>query len=571
MKKIILVALLSLFVICLFACNDSPANEIESGNDETTVFDETTEETTEEEMETINFLEYVDFVVSVPEDREAVILQLTDTQIIDASQCRTEDRISDISKSDWAAYKKDECCYDYLREIIENTNPDLIIITGDLVYGEFDDNGQNFLELIEFFESYGIPWAPVFGNHDNESKMGVDWQCEQLENAEHCLFLQRDLTGNGNYTVGIEQGGKLTRVFLMLDSNGCGAASQESIANNHTKLSPGFGKDQIKWYKEVISDLIKVSPDTKLSMAFHIQISMFGEAFRKYNTDGTDHVYIDYCDDKREGDFGYIGAAMKGAWDGDLTVWKTIMKYNIDSVFVGHEHANSASITYNGVRLQYGMKSSTYDRNNYIDKYGNIASLYSSDQTPWIGGSVFNLSSDGSIVNSYIYYCENAGGNIDWNDILRPDVSVNGLQKDKDITVQSGVSITGVYLEGDTTAYEIIADSQGKVYINTDLLKNKSTFTFTVFIPETSDKKLGGLGEFAIRIKPNEIEPSGADGIVDGYIDYNSTSSNERCLIKYGEWQTFTVDVSALGENCTEFAFVIPAGNTIYLRDLTIE
>jgi hypothetical protein len=262
---------------------------------------------------------------------------------------------------------------------------------------------------------------------------------------------------------------------------------------------------------------------------------------------------------------------MKGAWDGDLTVWKTIMKYNIDSVFVGHEHANSASITYNGVRLQYGMKSSTYDRNNYIDKYGNIASLYSSDQTPWIGGSVFNLSSDGSIVNSYIYYCENAGGNIDWNDILRPDVSVNGLQKDKDITVQSGVSITGVYLEGDTTAYEIIADSQGKVYINTDLLKNKSTFTFTVFIPETSDKKLGGLGEFAIRIKPNEIEPSGADGIVDGYIDYNSTSSNERCLLKYGEWQTFTVDVSALGENCTEFAFVIPAGNTIYLRDLTIE
>ena len=63
----------------------------------------------------------------------------------------------------------------------------------------------------------------------------------------------------------------------MLDSNGCGAASQESIANNHTKLSPGFGKDQIKWYKEVISDLIEVSPDTKLSMAFHIQISMFGD------------------------------------------------------------------------------------------------------------------------------------------------------------------------------------------------------------------------------------------------------------------------------------------------------
>ena len=189
MKKIILVALLSLFVICLFACNDSPANEIESGNDETTVFDETTEETTEEEMETINFSDYVDFVVSVPEDREAVILQLTDPQIIDSSQCRTEDRLSSIGKDIWSPDKKDIRCYDYLREIIENTNPDLIILTGDIVYGEFDDNGENLLEIIEFFESFGIPWAPVFGNHDNESKMGVDWQCEQFENAEHCLFL----------------------------------------------------------------------------------------------------------------------------------------------------------------------------------------------------------------------------------------------------------------------------------------------------------------------------------------------------------------------------------------------
>ena len=141
----------------------------------------------------------------------------------------------------------------------------MIIITGDLVYGEFDDNGTAFLDFVAFMDSFGIPWAPVFGNHDNESAKGVDWQCEQLENAEHCLFKQRTLTGNGNYTVGIVQNNKLLRVFFMMDSNGCGAASDASMANNHTKKSVGFGDDQVEWFVEEAKRIKEASPDTKFS------------------------------------------------------------------------------------------------------------------------------------------------------------------------------------------------------------------------------------------------------------------------------------------------------------------
>ncbi len=96
-----------------------------------------------------------------------------------------------------------------------------------------------------------IFWAPVFGNHDNESAMGADWQCEQLESAEHCLFKQRTLTGNGNYTVGIEQGGVLKRVFFMVDSNGCSGKSAATTANGHSKGSGGFDADQIQWYTDL--------------------------------------------------------------------------------------------------------------------------------------------------------------------------------------------------------------------------------------------------------------------------------------------------------------------------------
>jgi len=352
-------------------------------------------------------MEYVDFIVSVPEGRDPVILHLTDPQIIDPTQQRYSGRLTDTFASYWAKDKKNERCYDYFREIITATKPDLIILTGDIVFGEFDDNGENFLEFVDFMESFNIPWAPVFGNHDNESNMGADWQSEQLENAKNCLFMQRTLTGNGNYTVGIEQGGKLKRVFFMLDSNGCGAASAKSLANGHTKTEAGFGNDQIVWYGKTAQAITAISPDTKLSMAFHMQIAVFKDSLGRYKTnDSYANVYIDDLENKGEGDFGYTGRGVKGDWDSYYNVWKTIKSLGIDSVFVGHEHSNCSSVVYEGVRLQYGMKSSTYDRNNYITANGEIqTAVYYSTNTPWVGGTVFSLDENGEIKSPYIYSC----------------------------------------------------------------------------------------------------------------------------------------------------------------------
>jgi metallophosphoesterase superfamily enzyme len=73
----------------------------------------------------------------------------------------------------------EENCYKAVRQVFEEFKPHLIILTGDFVYGQFDDNGSMFLNQIEFFDSLKTPWAPVFGNHDQESKMGADWQCAQ--------------------------------------------------------------------------------------------------------------------------------------------------------------------------------------------------------------------------------------------------------------------------------------------------------------------------------------------------------------------------------------------------------
>ena len=114
-----------------------------------------------------------DYVIEIEEGRDAIVLQLTDTQIIDAAQARPN-RVHDPVF--WATDQVEERCYDYITEIIGATNPDLIILTGDIVYGEFDDSGTALISFIKFMEGFRIPWAPVFGNHDNESEKGVDWQ-----------------------------------------------------------------------------------------------------------------------------------------------------------------------------------------------------------------------------------------------------------------------------------------------------------------------------------------------------------------------------------------------------------
>ena len=355
-----------------------------------------------------NLSDFVDFTVEVAVGENPVVLQLSDTQLMSINESVNENT-----------------CYKYVRDTVAATNPDLIIITGDLVYGRFDDKkGTMFLQFIDFMESLNILWAPVFGNHDNECWLGVDWQCEQLENAKNCLFKQGDLTGNGNYTVGIMQGEELLRVFYMMDSNGCsqpmvnGATGNNSLLQHNTavaagtnqvKQGAGFGNDQTAWMKNSAMALKSMEPDVKLSMACHIQPDVFGDAFKTYNFNGKDVIDIEALEGV-EGDFGVIGAGMKGPWDTDKAVYRSMKAIGFDSIFVGHEHCNSASIVYEGIRLQYGQKSSTCDRYNVLNSAGKIEGGYNLSGTPLMGGTVLPLSADGAIVNPYIYLYGNPLG-----------------------------------------------------------------------------------------------------------------------------------------------------------------
>ena len=350
----------------------------------------------------------VDFIVEIPKGKTPVILQLSDPQILDSSQAKPG-RLSHGEDTYWARDKKEERCFKYIREMVSATNPDLILIAGDIVYGEFDHDGSALLAFVEFMETLNTPWAPVFGNHETESKMGANWQCAQLENAKNCLFKQRTLTGNGNYTVGIKQNAEIIRVFYMMDSNS-GSPSEKSISNGHSQHSAGFGEDQIQWYTNSITELHRVSPDTKISFVFHIALHAFEIAYEKYGytrdrASGAFPIIIDEMDNTGN-DFGVILYPID-RWDTDDRVWQGLKALGVDSVLVGHDHEVSASVVYDGVRFQFGLKSSTYDSNIYIDENGTLKKSWIPAGTPMIGATVMELSPSGEIQRAYHHYCKN--------------------------------------------------------------------------------------------------------------------------------------------------------------------
>ena len=346
----------------------------------------------------------VDFLVEVEEGRDPVVLQLSDPQF-----------------SDWG--EPNSYCFTYLQETIEAVNPDLILVTGDIVYGKFDEDGQFLLNYIKFMESFEIPWAPVFGNHDNECILGVDWQCEQFENATYCLFDQKTLTGNGNYSVGLLQGNTLLRVFYMLDSNGCDSPMVDGEGNHVTSepgknlVNPtaGFAQDQIDWYTHSITTLKTFAPEVKISFAYHIQQAVFEDAIEKYAdafaevSASKNALNLDAWEGADAEDFGCIGHKTSKLWDTDYSIWNGMKALGVDSVFVGHEHTNSFSIVYEGVRLQFGQKSSMFDSYGWVFEDGSVqggsADERPNNANPLIGGTVIPVSSvDGTIGKGYIYY-----------------------------------------------------------------------------------------------------------------------------------------------------------------------
>ena len=295
-----------------------------------------------------------DFSLNLTKGRNYRILQLTDMQVIDSSQRRRPDRLVAREIEAWRPSLADANCYAHIRRLVKAVKPDAIIITGDIVYGEFDDSGIKNREFAAFMGSLGIPWAPVFGNHDNESEIGVEAQCGIYSEAENCLFARGNVSGNSNCTIGLYEDGSLVRALYMMDSNAC-SGRDPSICRR-----VGFAEDQIQWLKSSADRTGRVPG----FLCCHIPTMGFYRAILAAGYQNEENIRTaELCEIGRdtvpvnEGDCGYKQEALGGI----QYLHELYKEYGIDGEFAGHYHNINMSVAMDGVRYTLGVKCGTYD------------------------------------------------------------------------------------------------------------------------------------------------------------------------------------------------------------------
>lgn len=252
--------------------------------------------------------------------------------------------------------KKDTYCKNLIIKIVEQAKPDLIIVTGDMVFpipfiGGTINNLKATEDIVKLFDSFGIPWTVVYGNHDVEpialyrkSKLS-----DCYENGEYSLFQRgkKELSGEGNSIIKIKnEDGSINNAIVLLDSN-------MYVANGLASFYSGFDNihdDQIEWYKEEIA---KLKQNGKLpdSLAFfHIPVNEFKEAWKKYTRNGGDSEVKWFMGEVGETNDYFGVPKFKGRFFEEMVNFGSCK-----GMFMGHDHLNTVSLEYKGIRLTYGM------------------------------------------------------------------------------------------------------------------------------------------------------------------------------------------------------------------------
>lgn len=239
-----------------------------------------------------------------------------------------------------------------LDKLVKNAAPDLILILGDSVLTKRND--IEYERIVKIFDSYKIPWAPVFGNHDDEGRADKAKLADVLKTSKYCLFDYgpKDLHGVGNYLIELQRNGRTQQALFMLDSG----SSLE-----FEDKTEGINAKQIAWYEwnmKALEDKYRTKPN---NMAFfHIPLPQY-EGLEQFEM-GEKHETP--CPQNGSGDF--------------LDVFK---RNGGSHIFVGHDHNNNFIAKVDGVKLCYATKSSyncyfksgltggtllTIDKNNQI-------------------------------------------------------------------------------------------------------------------------------------------------------------------------------------------------------------
>ena len=262
---------------------------------------------------------------------EIKILQLTDTQI------------SSVAES--------VLMLDIVKKTIKKSKPDMIVLTGDNI-SDFSTQ-ETAQYLVKFMDSFKLPWALVFGNHDYNSLVSAKDLSSLYETSEYCLYKTGTIEDSyGNYTYTIKKNNKSIYSLIFMDSG-----------------KTGFNNKHVEWYENEINKItLQSNGEVVNSMVFfHIPIEEIGLAYNLYQEDTS------------------IGSGVKNEpfciQDTNVGLFNKALELGSTKAFIfGHDHINNLVLDYKGIKLCYGLKSGKTSYYYATMQGGNLYTITANNQ-----------------------------------------------------------------------------------------------------------------------------------------------------------------------------------------------
>lgn len=248
---------------------------------------------------------------------------------------KDEIKILQISDVQLDEYKEKLDGFVKIKKIIKKTNPDLIVLTGDNLDNSADES--YVISLASFMDSFQIPWAPIYGNHDHWAKVSIHEQNKIYEKYEYCLFKTGEIqNSHGNYYYTIKYQNEAIYSLIFMDSE-----------------EKGFVDEHTIWYENIVNKINQENNRTIPNMVFcHIPIPELSEAYEAYQLDNSIGS-------------GSIKESLS-LQEKNVGIFDKMLELKSTKVVAfGHDHINTLHIKYKDIMFCYGLKigySSYYDK-----------------------------------------------------------------------------------------------------------------------------------------------------------------------------------------------------------------